>query len=196
MFPLKLEYIVRDAPINLDWQRIAKRMKGSKSPNIHVQISSILEKLNISACFSVRTYALEKLETESIIIENGIKLFGLELPQILANCEFVSIYTATIGTLPRMDDDIFENFVVDSIGSEAAEQTARQMQVMLQNEARCFTSTKRRSPGYGGFDISQQALMLKLSGGEILGVKTNPKHYLIPEKSTTGLLGWKNEKQI
>ena len=81
--------------------------------------------------------------------------------------------------------------MLDSVGSGAVESLAEYVNDVLcqQGIARGVKVTNRISPGYGDWDVSEQALMFRLVPGQPLGVRLNDVCFMTPEKTITLLVG-------
>lgn len=81
--------------------------------------------------------------------------------------------------------------MLDSVGSAAVESLAEHVNDLLcqQGIARGVKVTNRISPGYGGWDVSEQRLLFGLVSGEPIAVAVNEACFMTPEKSITLLVG-------
>lgn len=118
-------------------------------------------------------------------------------PQELAG-EKVVVYVVTIGSgidaeVKSISDkgDLFEAYVLNGIGSGAAEMAANDLNLFMNdNYHKSNCSYKRLSPGYGDWPITDQEKIFKLLNPEKnIGVKLTDSHIMIPEKSTSGIMG-------
>ena len=81
--------------------------------------------------------------------------------------------------------------MLDSVGSGAVESLAEYVNDALCQEGvrRGVRVTNRISPGYGGWDVSQQAELFRLCPGEAIGVGLNDALFMTPVKSISLLAG-------
>lgn len=81
--------------------------------------------------------------------------------------------------------------MLDSVGSAAAESLAEYVNDVLCQEglARGWKVTNRISPGYGGWDVAQQAELFRLCAGDPIGVTLNAARFMTPVKSISLLAG-------
>jgi hypothetical protein len=77
--------------------------------------------------------------------------------------------------------------VFDAFGSAAAEAVAGTAEVAVRGavEAGGVRCSRRFSPGYGGWDVSEQRWILEVLGGEDIGVSLTPGRMMEPRKSIT-----------
>jgi hypothetical protein len=88
--------------------------------------------------------------------------------------------------------------MLDSVGSGAVESLAEYVNDLLcqRGIARGVKVTNRISPGYGGWDVSEQPLLFRLVGGEPVGVELNDACFMTPEKTITLLVGAGPEARV
>ncbi|MFH1378068.1 MAG: vitamin B12 dependent-methionine synthase activation domain-containing protein [Planctomycetota bacterium] len=114
-------------------------------------------------------------------------------------------YCTTIGpTIDRIasdaakSGDIATALFVNAIGAGAADAVAEDLNLFL-NEiylpttpyAQTGAKFRRLSPGYGGWDLSDQKPLDMLLDFSKIGVRLSDDHVMYPEKSTTGIMGLK-----
>jgi len=88
--------------------------------------------------------------------------------------------------------------MLDSVGSGAVESLAEHLNDLLcqQGIARGTRVTNRISPGYGGWDVSEQALLFEFVDGAPIGVTLNDACFMTPEKTITLLVGAGPEARV
>lgn len=81
--------------------------------------------------------------------------------------------------------------MLDSVGSGAVESLAEYVNDLLcqRGIARDVKVTNRISPGYGGWEVGEQALLFRLVSGAPVGVRLNETCFMTPEKTITILVG-------
>jgi hypothetical protein len=81
--------------------------------------------------------------------------------------------------------------MLDSVGSGAVESLAEYVNDALCQEGirRGVTVTNRISPGYGGWNVAQQAELFRLCPGDAIGVALNDALFMTPVKSISLLAG-------
>ncbi len=110
----------------------------------------------------------------------------------------VIVYVVTIG--PGIDNEVkimmekgemFEAYLLNGIGAGAAEMIANDLNRYMndRNKEEEF-EYKRMSPGYGDWNVSDQAKIFKLlDPKKHIEVKLTDSYIMLPEKSTSGIMG-------
>jgi hypothetical protein len=88
-------------------------------------------------------------------------------------------------------DDPFCGYVADLIGSVRADQAADWLETELstQMEIKNLRCTNRFSPGYCGWDVSEQHKLFSLFPGKFLGIELTASALMTPLKSISGIIG-------
>ena len=83
--------------------------------------------------------------------------------------------------------DMLRGLILDAIGSEAAEQVARHADRELAKLARKMElwPSKRFSPGYKNWDLSEQTFVFDVLPAKEIGVSLNASFMMIPRKSVS-----------
>ena len=93
----------------------------------------------------------------------------------------------------RLNDkgDMVRIFIADALGSVIAEKCADVMEATLQEsiDKLQWQHTNRFSPGYCGWDVSQQQLLFPLFEGHTCGVRLTDSSLMVPIKSVSGIVG-------
>jgi hypothetical protein len=87
--------------------------------------------------------------------------------------------------------DFLAGYIVDAIGSVVAEIAADFVQNQLESilSAQKFSLTNRLSPGYCGWDVSEQHKLFALLPDNFCGVKLTESSLMIPIKSISAIVG-------
>ncbi|RPI72977.1 MAG: hypothetical protein EHM47_07045 [Ignavibacteriales bacterium] len=112
--------------------------------------------------------------------------------------EKVVVYVVSIG--PGIDNevksladagDVFDAYLLNGIGAGAAEMVANDLNLFMNDSCKENNyEYKRLSPGYGDWHITDQEKIFKLLNPEKnIGVKLTDTHIMLPEKSTSGIMG-------
>lgn len=110
----------------------------------------------------------------------------------------IVVYVVTIG--PGIDDQVkklmkkgemFDAYILNGIGAGAAEMVANDLNRYMNdvNQMKNY-EYKRLSPGYGEWNVSDQTKIFKLLNPEkYIGVRLTESYIMLPEKSTSGIMG-------
>jgi hypothetical protein len=99
-----------------------------------------------------------------------------------------------IGKMSRQamkSGDLLDGYIYDVIGSEIVEAAADLMQIDLEKSMASsgMKITNRFSPGYCGWDVSEQHKLFKLLPGTWCGIRLTASALMDPEKSVSGIIG-------
>lgn len=114
------------------------------------------------------------------------------------NPKNVIVYVVTIG--PGVDHEIkhlmeegemFDAYLLNGIGAGTTEMVANDLNRYMNDLNTEVNYVYRRlSPGYGDWNVSDQTKIFKLLNPEkYIGVKLTDTHIMLPEKSTSGIMG-------
>ncbi len=123
---------------------------------------------------------------------------------VFKGAEKVSLCLCTIG--PELEEecsrytkngDILKGFVLDSFGSEAAEDVARQSDHIITTKARDMNlwPSKRFSPGYGIWDIKEQKYVFDVLPADKVGVSLTETFMMVPRKSISFRINFYKNKE-
>jgi len=144
------------------------------------------------------TYSLYALtgQTEHSLSIGGVILQG-NIGEFLHGAARVAVFAATAGgAITRLADercragDTFAGWVLDAIGSWAAEAAAEALLTrldphLLPDEGR----TLPYSPGYCGMELAEQRNLFRLMRADTVGVALLPSLLMDPLKSVSGIVG-------
>lgn len=85
--------------------------------------------------------------------------------------------------------DVLEEYLLSAIGSCVAEKAGDCMEHTLQADIGEWKHTRRFSPGYCGWPLSDQREVFRLLGGEPCGITLSDYCLMSPIKSISGLVG-------
>jgi hypothetical protein len=94
--------------------------------------------------------------------------------------------------------DVLKGFVLDILGSEAADDIARQSDHMIAQKAREMNlwPSKRFSPGYGIWDIKEQKYVFDVLPSEKIGVSLTDACIMTPRKSVSFRINFYKNKEF
>lgn len=149
------------------------------------------------ACYS--TFRVKGIRDNKVILDkNNFLIKGTQIAKILKNCEFCSIFVATIGhelenSVSKLTiDDPARAFYLEYIANWMAEYMAKTVNNRISQEIvkAGFIPKKRYSAGYGDWPISSQRGILELIEAKRIGVSLSEAYLMIPRKSISALIGW------
>lgn len=132
----------------------------------------------------------------SLVAPKGIYAYaaGRDLPgsRIFERLERMAFCVCTIG--PALEEevtrlsgrgDLLGAVVLDAVGSVAAEAVAEHMNGAIAADAsrEGLRTSRRASPGYGDWDVREQASIFRLLPAERIGVRLSETCMMIPRKS-------------
>lgn len=147
------------------------------------------------------------IERSGIIIDDVNFKTGKVIASYLDKAEAIAFFIATAGLefdnwlkdLHRQND-VWNMFLADAIGSEIAEATARAVSKELEKFAKSRNQniSNSYSPGYCGWIVKEQQKLFSLFPTEPCGVKLTDSSLMLPIKSVSGIiaLGTQQEKKI
>jgi hypothetical protein len=96
------------------------------------------------------------------------------------------------------DNEMLRGFILDSFGSEAAEETAIQADRIIAQEARDMGlwPSKRFSPGYGIWDIREQSYVFATLPAADIGVRLTDTFMMIPRKSVSFRINLYRDREL
>lgn len=127
---------------------------------------------------------------------SGVAIRG-RIGEFLRDARRVAVFVVTVGEeisaraqAAAGEGDAFTAWVVDAVGSWAAESAANALMLRLRRHLEPGEDlTLRYSPGYCGMDIGQQRELFRLVPAADAGVQLLPSMLMHPLKSISGLAG-------
>ena len=153
----------------------------------------LLEPRAVCAAFPV-----SRAETGGIAIGRTVRSASRSLSERLAGCDTAVLFAATIGPalearVRAMNDagDLTRALLADAYGSSAAIALGMGLETAVAREFRDLglEPTRRYAPGYGDFELSVQAPLLRLVDAGRIGIALNDECLMIPAKSISGVIG-------
>lgn len=172
-----------------------RRAQGFGEDNIVAACEEALLLLEVRGAWQV--YAYDRI---SHVVESNppLKLTGKAIGRHLCGCERVVCMAVTVGA--QIEREVTEKFsrgeylssvLLDAAATAAVEQAADAMEknfaAIFAREG--FTLRRRFSPGYGDWDLTEQAGLFKICGAEQIGLRLTSSMMLEPRKSVTAIIG-------
>jgi hypothetical protein len=180
--------------INIEDRRIFIRLGyGTSSGNVNDQTKKIVFKaknklpslLQPTAVFKILDY---EATNKHLIFKDAKKV-------ALCICTIgIGLEEASSKLLEK--NKILDGFILDTLGSEAAEDVARQTDKYIANIAKemGLWPSKRFSPGYSIWDIQDQAYLFNILPAEDIGVRLTDFFMMVPRKSVSFRINFYEDK--
>lgn len=197
--------------MEIDTKSVCSYLGYSSDSEPPARISSLIEEYAEEAhhlivpSFSYVIRDIELVQDSRVFVEGSDDLlshlivFESEvIARLLRQCRRVAVLLVTIGIhLEEMtsklaeDGLILQASVLDAIGSDAVEKVADFVQNRIEEAAHAegFVISRRFSPGYCDWDISQQRAVFRAVTGDSAGVHLTDRCLMIPQKSISGIIG-------
>lgn len=134
----------------------------------------------------------------------GFQIPSARVAALLKSCPAATLMAATIGSTITEESErlmtrgrMTEAMILDAFGSEAVDEVMNVLCRMLQQAGmrNGLIMTRRFSPGYGDWPLTEQAAIVKELNAEIIGISVNRSQILTPEKSVTAVAGWRSRSK-
>ncbi len=146
-----------------------------------------------------RIFPLDLSDKGSITLANGTRFKSPKIARTLCNADRVCCFVATIGEAIEeeisrcmAEDRYADAYVLDAMGSIAAEDVVEQFQHRMENRLQEADRavTLRFSPGYCDWPIQQQqALFALFADADPMDVTLTDTCLMSPRKSVSGIFG-------
>jgi len=191
-------------PINIDSQDVLHNIGYCADCTPSARIESLVNEYVENTChlidpsYSYVIRDISLVEGSRVTIEGPITFQSDVIAQLLEQCEKVAVFIATIGNrLEEMVSHLATNrlvlqaAVLDAIGSGAVETVADFVQDRISKSASAegFCISRRFSPGYCDWDVSQQKMAFQAMKGDYAGVRLTEGCLMLPQKSISGIIG-------
>lgn len=158
-----------------------------------------IQNMQAGSC-TYKIFEVEALESEIILKGTVVSLRGRDIASHLKGSKKCALMAATLGV--EVDRriayytkfDISNAVIMDACASAMIEALCNEIQVNIEQIAKeaGFNITDRFSPGYGDLSLEHQKGILRVLNAErILGLTLTESLILIPRKSVTAIIGFK-----
>jgi hypothetical protein len=153
--------------------------------------------LSPGACF--RLFRIDSVADGVVALEGGWTFKGRILARLVRDATDAALFVATIGeTLEERASALFEegdflaSVLLDAAGTVALHRVVKALRLTLAREAEAMGHqlTGRTAPGYGDWDLRDQAQLFQALSGDPLPVRLSESGVMIPKKSLSGLIGF------
>ena len=183
-----------------------ERLLGYDESNQEPMVSEIIEKylarlpeiIDPMAGYVIKL--ISTIDTKNGLIEVDDKEFNIKriIASQLKGADHIAAFICTIGnTLEKLSRELMdkgealEGYILDLIGSEAAEGIAEYLHKIVEQQSLCnrLQVTNRFSPGYCGWDVKEQKSLFDLFEQPCCGITLNSSSLMNPIKSVSGIIG-------
>jgi len=191
-------------PISLEPGPILDRIgyEGADNPSRRIVslVDDYIENYNefIAPDFAWAERPVENLGDNRVSLGDGIVLESPKLSRMLERCDRAVVFAVTIGgyleaMVAQLSEagQIVQATVLDAIGSGAAEKMAARFEERLRENVAPdgLVISRRFSPGYCDWNVSQQGELFKALGGDTAGIELTASQLMTPRKSVSGIIG-------
>jgi hypothetical protein len=200
--------IIKDLKLDLDKEEISRYQgysrKKVKEPNQNIlQITeeeinrgySLFKPQGIYSLIKIKDYALEgRINLESGLIFS----FAKSIIKQLKGASHLLVGVVTIGDLlEKKVSELFSQgeypraLTLDVIGTVAVEDFSRKVRKLARQEVieQGFKTSRHFSPGYSGWEVSQQEIVFKSIPSDNIGVRLTKGFMMLPQKSLSWVIG-------
>ena len=200
--------VIKDIKLNIDEEEVLRYQgyskKRVKTPNKNIlQITE--EEINRGYdLFKPRgIYSLIKISCfiskERINLENELAFrFSKSIIDQLKGASHLLVGVVTIGgLLEKKVSELFSQgeypraLALDAVGTVAVEDFSRRVRKLARQEIKKqgFNTSRHFSPGYGGWEVSQQKIIFKSILTDNIGVRLTKGYMMLPQKSLSWTIG-------
>jgi len=189
---------------NIDRQRVFRDIgytpDSEPSDRIVSLVNDCMENAHqfIVPSFSYVFRDIKLVDEVRVLLEDGVIFKSNIIARLLEKASKVAVFVLTIGN--RLEGEasrlaqnalVLQSTILDSIGSAATEGLADHVEGKISEIAynQRLTISKRFSPGYCDWDLSQQKMVFKAMKGDYAGVQLTDGCLMIPRKSISGIIG-------
>jgi hypothetical protein len=205
-----LAMILKDLSVAVPPTAVARRLGYRDCEQMAPPVRALFEELMAAAPalveprVVVREMELLREEPRRVVLGQGVLVIeSRSLAARVHGCSQATAFAATIGA--AVEDqvgaaieigEITRALVLDALGSMAADALAGAVQahLALVAQARGLEATKRYSPGYGDWNVLDQSAFIAMVEGDQIGLRVNEFGQILPEKSVSGLVGFRRPR--
>ncbi|MBA3062661.1 MAG: hypothetical protein FP833_06900 [Atribacteria sp.] len=200
--------IIKDIKLNIDREEVL-RYQGYSKKRVKIPNQNILqiteEEINRGYdLFKPRgIYSLIKIIRFTlngrISLENGLTFrFPKSIINQLKGESHFLVGVVTIGGLiEKKVSELFSQgeypraLALDAVGTVAVEDFSREVRKLARQEVKeqDFKTSRHFSPGYGGWEVSQQEIIFKSILTDNIGVRLTKGYMMLPQKSLSWAIG-------
>jgi hypothetical protein len=181
----------------------AQRIEDIPERGVREAVTKAARRACLLAAFAAtfRSLPVEGHTHDTVLVQGSSTLLHApSLVRLLERARQISLLTVTLGEAwdEALDelaarDEPAEAWFLDAIGTAMADRAARAVEDRIESDMarEGLTRIGRYRPGYGDWKLEAQAELCALTDAEQIGVRINEAYALLPRKSITGVVGWR-----
>lgn len=200
--------IIKDFKLDIDKDAVFRyqgyNRKKVKEPNQNIlQITEEEIRRGYNLFKPQGIYSLIKItcftSKERINLENEFVFkFSKSVINQLKEASHLLVGVVTIGDfLEKKVSELFSQgeypqaLALDAVGTVAVEDFSREVRKLARQEVKeqGFKTSRHFSPGYGGWEVSQQDIIFKSIPADNIGVRLTKGYMMLPQKSLSWVIG-------
>jgi len=145
-------------------------------------------------------FSITEISSTGVMLgEEDIEIKSANIAGLLKKSEFAVLFMVTIGKSLEQkvaelsnSGNMTDALILDAIGSETADYAAdilHKQKIAGKAEKEGFKVTPRFSPGYGDWELSAQKDILRVCGGNQIGISVSDNFMMSPQKSVSAVFG-------
>jgi len=200
--------IIKDIKLNIDREEVLRYQgyskKKVKKPNQNIlKIAEEEIKRSYNLFKPQGIYSLIKItcfaSNGRINLEDELVFrFSKSVINQLKGASYLLVGVVTIGDfLEKKVSELFSQgeypqaLALDAVGTVAVEGFSREVRKLARQEVKeqSFKTSRHFSPGYGGWEVSQQDIIFKSIPADNIGVSLTEGYMMLPQKSLSWVIG-------
>ena len=200
--------VIKDIKLNIDREEVLRNQgystKKVKTPNQNILLITeeeinrgydLFKPQGIYSLIKITCFTLEG----RINLENELAFrFSKSIINRLKGASHLLIGVVTIGGfLEKKVSELFSQgeylraLALDAVGTVAVEDFSRKVRKLASQEVKeqDFKTSRHFSPGYGGWEVSQQEIIFKSILTDNIGVRLTKGYMMLPQKSLSWAIG-------
>ncbi len=190
--------------LDIDIQQVLRNIGYDDNCKLPARISSLIEEYieNIPhlvvPAYTCVIRDINWVHGSTVVIDGPVIFESEVIGWLMKQCEKVAVFLVTIGghleeTACGLAEDglILQSAVLDAIGSVAVESVANFVQERVKEIASegGLDISRRFSPGYCDWEVSQQRVIFGAVNGDYKGIRLTEECLMVPRKSISGIIG-------
>ena len=190
--------------IDIDSQQVLHNIGYGTDYEPSARIESLVNEYVDNVCHLVEpsySYVIKGIslvQGSRVVIEGSVTFKSKVIARLLEQCEKVAVFIVTTGNrleeiVCHLAEDrlVLQAAVLDAIGSGVTETVADFVQGRIGEvaSAQGLCISRRFSPGYCDWEVSQQKMLFRAMNGDYAGVHLTRGCLMLPQKSISGIIG-------